>query len=102
VYSFVLYDLQNKEFCRIGPLLGKDLETNNETTAVAVQRRGKHAFTTELVLKTLLCNPLQDSGNSCDYNNKNGGVFYVVRAEIKAGAPQKQDRNCQTGLNIWS
>jgi hypothetical protein len=37
---------------RIDSLLGKDLETNNET-AVAMQRRGKHASTTiELLLET--------------------------------------------------
>jgi hypothetical protein len=28
------------------PLLGKDLETNNDTRAVAMQRRGKHGSTT--------------------------------------------------------
>jgi hypothetical protein len=31
---------------RIGPLLGKDNETNNETIAVVMQQRGKHASTT--------------------------------------------------------
>jgi hypothetical protein len=31
---------------RIEPLLGKDLETNNETIAVDMQRRGKHTSTT--------------------------------------------------------
>jgi hypothetical protein len=30
----------------IDTLLGKDLETNNGTTAVAMQRRDKHASTT--------------------------------------------------------
>jgi hypothetical protein len=30
---------------RIDPLLGKDLETNKETTAVVMQRRGKRAST---------------------------------------------------------
>jgi hypothetical protein len=40
--------------CRIAPLLGKHLETNNETTAVATQRSGKHASTsTELLLETV-------------------------------------------------
>jgi hypothetical protein len=35
----------------MAPLLGKDLETNNETAAVAMQRRCKHASTTiELLL----------------------------------------------------
>jgi hypothetical protein len=38
---------------RIDPLLGKDLETNKKT-AVALQRRGKHASTTiELLLETM-------------------------------------------------
>jgi hypothetical protein len=38
---------------RIDPLLGKDLETNNETTAVAMQRRREQASTTvELLLET--------------------------------------------------
>jgi hypothetical protein len=31
---------------RIEPLLGKELETNNETTVVAMQQRGKQASTT--------------------------------------------------------
>jgi hypothetical protein len=30
---------------RIGPLLGRDLEANNGTTAVSVQLRRKHAST---------------------------------------------------------
>jgi hypothetical protein len=39
---------------RIDPLLGKGLETNNETAAVAMQRHGKHASTTrELPLNTV-------------------------------------------------
>jgi hypothetical protein len=47
------------------PLLGKDLETNNETTAVTIQRRGKHASVIiELLLKTVLCNPLLGRCNS--------------------------------------
>jgi hypothetical protein len=44
--SFILWS--------IGPLLGKDLETNNETTVVAMQRRGEHVSTTiELMLDTV-------------------------------------------------
>jgi hypothetical protein len=31
---------------RVDPLLGRDLETNSETTGVAMQRRGKHTSTT--------------------------------------------------------
>jgi hypothetical protein len=50
---------------RIDCLLGKDLETNNETIAVATQRGGKHPSTAiELLLQTLLCTPLQGSCNS--------------------------------------
>jgi hypothetical protein len=38
----------------IEPLLGKDLETNNETTTVAMQWHDKHASTTiELLLETV-------------------------------------------------
>jgi hypothetical protein len=38
----------------IDPLLGKDLETNNETTAVAMHWCHKHASTTiELLLETV-------------------------------------------------
>jgi hypothetical protein len=49
---------------RIDPLLGKDLETNEETTPVAVQQRSKHASTTiELLFETALCNPLLGSCN---------------------------------------
>jgi hypothetical protein len=36
----------NRILLRIDPLLGKDLERNNETTAVATQWHGKHASTT--------------------------------------------------------
>jgi riboflavin synthase len=36
------------------PLLGRDLETNKETTAVAMQRRRKHASATiKLLLETV-------------------------------------------------
>jgi hypothetical protein len=36
------------------PLLGKDLETNNETTVVAMQQHGKHpSATMELLLQTV-------------------------------------------------
>lgn len=37
-------------FRRIDPLEDKDIERNNETTAVATQRRGKHASTTIVLL----------------------------------------------------
>jgi hypothetical protein len=49
----------------INPLLGKDLETNNETAAVAMETRGKHASTTtQLLLETVLYNALLGSCNS--------------------------------------
>jgi hypothetical protein len=39
---------------RIDPLQGKNLETDNETTIVAMQRRGKRASTTiKLLLETV-------------------------------------------------
>jgi hypothetical protein len=61
---------------RIDPLQGKCLETNNETTFVAMQRRSKHASTTiELLLVTVL-----GSCNSWTTTNETG-VFYVVRDE---------------------
>jgi hypothetical protein len=50
---------------RIDTFIGKNLETNNETEAVAMQRRGKHTSTTiELLLETVLRNPLLGSCNS--------------------------------------
>jgi hypothetical protein len=40
----------------IDPLLGKDLETDNETTAIAMQQHGQHTSTTiELLLEMVLC-----------------------------------------------
>jgi hypothetical protein len=50
---------------RIDPLLARDLKANNGMAAVAVQRRSTHASTTiELLLETVLCNPLLGSCNS--------------------------------------
>jgi hypothetical protein len=47
---------------RIEPLLGKGLETN-KTTAVAMQRRGKHTYTTiELPLETAFSTPSLQGG----------------------------------------
>jgi hypothetical protein len=46
-------------------MLDEDLETNKERTAAAMQRRGKHVSTAiELLLETVLCNPLLSSCNS--------------------------------------
>jgi hypothetical protein len=47
------------------PVARQDLETNKWTTAVGMQRRGIQDSTTiELLLETMLCNPLLDSCNS--------------------------------------
>jgi hypothetical protein len=63
---------------RIGSLLGKDLETNNNTTAFAMQRGCKHASTTiELLLETVLCKLLLGSCSSWTTTMETG-VFYVV------------------------
>jgi hypothetical protein len=39
------FTISHDSYCGIDPLLGKDLETVNETTAVVMQRDGKHAST---------------------------------------------------------
>jgi hypothetical protein len=50
---------------RIDPLLGKVLETHNETTAYLMQRASKHAtITIESLLETVFCNPLLGSCRS--------------------------------------
>jgi hypothetical protein len=54
--SYFAHHLLNRPtiLWRIHPLLGKDLETNNEATAVAMQRRDKYTSTTiELLLETV-------------------------------------------------
>jgi hypothetical protein len=77
---------------RIDPLLGKNLGTNNETRAVAMQRRGKHASTTiELLLETVLCNPLLGSCNIWTTTMENGvfSTWSVPRSYLteKLGYP---------------
>jgi hypothetical protein len=54
-FSFVtLFYLQDTVLWRIDWFLGKNLEINNETTAVTMQRRGNHASTTiELLFETV-------------------------------------------------
>jgi hypothetical protein len=59
---------------RIFPLIGKDLETNNETLTVAMQRHDKHASTT---IKALL----EAEAATVGLQKRNWGVLYVVRAE---------------------
>jgi hypothetical protein len=63
-------------------MLGKDLEINDERTAVAMQHRGEHVSKIiELLLETVLCNPLLGSCNSWTTTMEMDGVFYVVLAE---------------------
>jgi nicotinate-nucleotide pyrophosphorylase len=50
-----------KTLWHIDLLLSKDLETNNDITAVAMQRNDKHAFTTIVTVEN--------------------GVFYSVRVK---------------------
>jgi hypothetical protein len=47
-----------------------------------MQRLGKYASTTiELVLETVLCNPLLEATATDGLKQWKGGVFYVVLAE---------------------
>jgi hypothetical protein len=62
-------------------LLGKDLETSNEITAIATQRCSKNASTTTEFLLESVMQLVARQLQQLDYNNGNGGVFYVVRAE---------------------
>jgi hypothetical protein len=62
-------------------LLAKDLNTNNETTAVAMQRHGKHASTTiELLLEMMLCYQLLGTWDNWTTTVETG-FLYVVRSE---------------------
>jgi hypothetical protein len=49
---------------RIDPLLGKHLETNNETTAVDMQKRGIHASTTIVTVGNGVMQPVARQLNS--------------------------------------
>jgi hypothetical protein len=62
-------------------LLGKDLETYKVTTTVAMKRSGKHSSTTRAAVGNGVMQPIARQLQHLDYNNGNGGVFYVVRAE---------------------
>jgi hypothetical protein len=47
----------------IDPLLGKDIETNDETISVAMQRSGKYASTTtDLLFETVFSSRSVQSG----------------------------------------
>jgi hypothetical protein len=45
-FLLIIQKLSRKVLWHTDPLLVKDIETNNETTAVAMQQRRKHASTT--------------------------------------------------------
>jgi hypothetical protein len=63
-------------------LLDKDLGTDSETQTVAMQERGNHScITIELLLETVLMQPVARQLQKLDNNNGNGGVLYVGRAE---------------------
>jgi hypothetical protein len=63
------------------PLLGKDLETDNETTAVAMQRRGKHASTTiELLLETGVSTPSVQ--RCCKEDNWGDPISYQLKVSV--------------------
>jgi hypothetical protein len=62
------------------PLLGKDLETD-ETTAIALQRRGKHASTTiELLLETVFSTQSVQMG----YREDNWGDPVSLESAVRA------------------
>jgi hypothetical protein len=66
---------------RIDPLPGKDLETNNETTTVAMQQRCKHASTTIVTVANGVMQPVARQLQQLDYRNGNGGGFLCDRTE---------------------
>jgi hypothetical protein len=61
---------------RTDPLPGSDLEANKGTTPVAVQRRGKHASTIDLLLGKHV--PAETFMYA---SGRKRGVVYAVRAE---------------------
>jgi hypothetical protein len=62
-------------------VLGKHLETNNETTAVALQQRSKYAPTTIFTVGNGVTQPAASQLQQLYYNNGNWGVFYSVLAK---------------------
>jgi hypothetical protein len=81
--------------CLRDPLLSKDRETKKETTAVAMQQRGKHASTTVgLPLKTVLWSQL-------DYNNGNG-MFSMRSVLRKTIGPAQLVENRQPSSAVVS
>jgi hypothetical protein len=65
----------------IALLLYKDLEAKNETTAIAMQRRGKHAsITIELLLETAFSNRFMQ----CCYKKDNLGDLVSCQLELSS------------------
>jgi hypothetical protein len=70
--------MHNEVLWRVDPLLGKDLETNNETTAFAMQWRGKQSSTTiELLLEMVF------STRSMQILKKIGATQLVVSCRLR-------------------
>jgi hypothetical protein len=65
----------------IDTLLGKDVETNNEITAVAMQQHGKHASATIVTVGNGVMKPVASQVQQLDYNNGNRGAVYMVLTE---------------------
>jgi hypothetical protein len=64
----VSHQISSKILWRIDLLLGKDLEANNETTAVAMKRRSKRASAKiELLLETVFSTRSVQRGYNDDY-----------------------------------
>jgi hypothetical protein len=65
----------------IDPLLGKDLETYNESTAVAMHGMANTPLQLQIYTGNDAAQLVARQLQQRDYNNGNGGVFYVVNAE---------------------
>jgi hypothetical protein len=71
---------------RIDGLLGKDLETKKETTAVAMQRRGKHVSTTIVLLLETVFSTRSVQRSYLD-DNWGGPVSSRMRVQFCTGGP---------------
>jgi hypothetical protein len=62
-FTFFTFNHRDYLLWRIDPLVGKDLETDNDTTAASMQRRGKYASVTmEFLLEKVFSNPSVQRG----------------------------------------
>jgi hypothetical protein len=70
---------------RIDPLLGKELETSNETTAIIMQRRGKHASTKIVLQLESVMQSVARQLQQLDYNNGKEvfSMRFVPRSNIE-------------------